>query len=108
MSTDVHGTADREWIGGLQVMLTEDFERLTARLTELTADSGDSADAYNRDALVAATRQNLDNITGALRRIADGTYGTCEKCDGVIPRERLEVVPHARFCVPCQQKLSGY
>ncbi|MGC9666097.1 TraR/DksA family transcriptional regulator [Planosporangium sp. 12N6] len=108
MSTDLHDTAERDWIGGLHVLLTEEFETQTARLTELTADTGDAADAYNRDALLAATRQNLANVTEALRRIAEGTYGTCEKCGGAIPRERLEVVPQARFCVPCQQKHTGY
>ncbi|WP_348774208.1 TraR/DksA C4-type zinc finger protein [Micromonospora sp. WMMD1155] len=42
--------------------------------------------------------------TGALGRISDGTYGLCERCHESIPAERLDVLPHARFCVPCQEK----
>ncbi|GAB3173267.1 TraR/DksA family transcriptional regulator [Micromonospora palomenae] len=94
----------QNWIDELRSTLTSDFEMHTARLTELTADTGDPAEAHTRDALLAGTRQSLEQITGALRRIAEGRYGICERCAGPIPQERLEVLPHARFCVPCQQK----
>ncbi|WFE55320.1 TraR/DksA C4-type zinc finger protein [Micromonospora sp. WMMD1155] len=36
--------------------------------------------------------------------MSDGTYGLCERCHESIPAERLDVLPHARFCVPCQEK----
>lgn len=94
----------QNWLDELRSTLTNDFELQTARLTELTADTGDPAEAHTRDALIAATRQSLDQITGALRRIAEDRYGICERCAAPIPPERLEVLPHARFCVPCQQK----
>nr|WP_258545418.1 TraR/DksA C4-type zinc finger protein [Micromonospora provocatoris] len=76
-------------------------------LTEISADTGDPGEAHNRAALVTATRHNLEQITGALRRIAEDSYGRCEKCGGLIPAERLEVLPHTRFCVPFQQKHKG-
>jgi DnaK suppressor protein len=106
MSTDVRDTAGHDWIEGQRTLLADQFEAQTAQLTQLTADTGDPADAYNRAALIAATRQSLSQITEALRRIAEGRYGRCEKCGGTIPRERLEIIPHAHFCVPCQQ-LNG-
>lgn len=43
----------------------------------------------------------LRAIEEALRRIADGTYGICEECGAPIPKARLEIVPHARFCMKC-------
>ena len=55
-------------------------------------------------AMLATTRDRREQIIGALRRLKDGSYGRCEKCDTPIPAERLEVLPHARFCVPCQRK----
>ncbi|MEU8242428.1 TraR/DksA C4-type zinc finger protein [Actinoplanes missouriensis] len=94
----------------IRASLSEDFAVQTARLKELTeinADTGDPAQAHDRAALLAATRQSLEQISGALRRIADGTYGLCQRCETTIPEERLEVLPHARFCVPCQQKHHG-
>jgi DnaK suppressor protein len=90
--------------------LSEQFALQTARLKgfmEITADTGDPGEAHNRAALLAATRHTLEQTAGALRRIAEGTYGRCEKCGIAIPVERLEVLPHARFCVPCQQVHSG-
>ncbi|MEV6926644.1 TraR/DksA C4-type zinc finger protein [Dactylosporangium sp. NPDC051485] len=109
MSVDID-VSDRDWIAGVRASLSDDLTAQTARLrelTELSADTGDPGEAHNRAALVAATRQNVERITGALRRIAEGSYGRCEKCDAPIPAERLEIVPYARFCMPCQRNHNG-
>jgi RNA polymerase-binding transcription factor DksA len=109
MSVDID-VSDQGRFAGLRATLSEDFAVQTARLKELTeisADTGDPGEAHNRAALVAATRQSLEQITGALRRFAEGSYGRCDKCGSMIPGERLEVLPHARFCVPCQQRHGG-
>ncbi|GIF01045.1 TraR/DksA family transcriptional regulator [Paractinoplanes rishiriensis] len=102
--------SDQGRFAGLRASLSEEFAVQTARLKELTeisADTGDPGEAHNRAALTAATRHSLEQITGALRRIAEGSYGRCAGCEDAIPAERLEVLPHARFCVPCQQKQNG-
>lgn len=46
-------------------------------------------------------------IADARRALANGTYGTCVSCGGEIPRARLEAVPEAVRCVPCQRGLEG-
>jgi DnaK suppressor protein len=51
-----------------------------------------------------AMRQVMVDTENALRRIDVGTYGTCERCAEAIPAARLEIRPHARFCVTCQQR----
>ncbi|MGK5739447.1 TraR/DksA family transcriptional regulator [Micromonospora sp. URMC 103] len=107
MSTGTHRRADQERLDELHASLAKEFEVHTARLTELTADTGDPGQAHTQSALIAATRQSLEQIAGALRRIADGSYGACERCRGDIPAERLGILPHARYCVPCQQKQNG-
>lgn len=43
----------------------------------------------------------LGEIESALRRIADGTYGTCMNCHGPIPYGRLLVIPESRSCAAC-------
>ncbi|MEO3773033.1 TraR/DksA C4-type zinc finger protein [Micromonospora sp. B9E7] len=106
MSLD-HRTVDQGWLADLRAALADDFATQTARLrelTELNADTGDPGEAHNQAALLAAARRSIEQITGALGRISDGTYGLCERCRKSIPAERLEVLPHARFCVPCQEK----
>lgn len=107
MSTGTRDARNQQWLTELRTTLTNEFEAQSVRLTQLTADTGDPAEAHTQAALIAATRQSLEQITDALRRIADGGYGSCEGCGGRIPPERLEVLPHARFCVPCQQKRNG-
>ena len=47
-------------------------------------------------------RVDLSAIEHALRRVRDGTYGTCATCGRPIAKERLEVLPQADRCVACQ------
>jgi RNA polymerase-binding protein DksA len=41
----------------------------------------------------------LAAIDSALGRIADGTYGRCERCGREIEQERLEAIPYATLCI---------
>ena len=43
-------------------------------------------------------------IDGALERIAQGTYGTCEGCGELIAVERLEALPETRMCLDCRRE----
>jgi DnaK suppressor protein len=53
-----------------------------------------------------ATRRLLVETEQALARIDAGTFGTCQRCSTDIPQARLEILPHARYCVACQQHLD--
>ena len=50
------------------------------------------------------SEQVLRAIDGALRRIDEGTYGTCETCGQPISEERLEAIPYATQCIDCRRK----
>ncbi|MCC7078082.1 MAG: TraR/DksA C4-type zinc finger protein [Acidimicrobiia bacterium] len=98
--------------------LEEERDELTVRLQDLGithgggshdvgegegfADSG-AVSAERRELLTlqGSLRENLDDVEAALARITAGTYGICEKCEGPIAPERLEVLPSARLCVAC-------
>jgi RNA polymerase-binding protein DksA len=43
-------------------------------------------------------------IDAALKRIDDGTYGTCTNCGKPIAEERLEARPWASLCIDCQRE----
>jgi DnaK suppressor protein len=63
------------------------------------------------DEFVSIQINSLDSsklrlINDALQRIADGDYGICLHCEESIPSRRLEIIPWAKFCVPCQDHLS--
>ena len=53
------------------------------------------------EASAARARDAIEDIDAALSKMAGGTYGACESCRSPIPIERLEAIPHARYCVSC-------
>ena len=44
----------------------------------------------------------LQSVRTALQRIAEGTYGTCVRCECEIVPKRLKAVPWASYCLACQ------
>ncbi|MGC9380011.1 TraR/DksA family transcriptional regulator [Streptomyces sp. MH13] len=53
--------------------------------------------------LAASARMVLADVEAALERMAEGRYGICHLCRRPIDRERLVIVPQARYCARCQQ-----
>ena len=49
----------------------------------------------------------LAQIDAALKRIEDGTYGTCVNCGREIVIERLETTPWASLCIECKRQAEG-
>lgn len=45
----------------------------------------------------------LREIHDALGRLAEGSFGTCLRCDAQIKVERLNALPWAKYCVACQE-----
>lgn len=93
--------------------LRDRLAALQARLASIKSDAGreyasDSAEqAQERendevvDAIGHETVTAIREITQALDRLADGSYGVCELCGGDIGVERLRVLPQATRCVAC-------
>jgi RNA polymerase-binding transcription factor DksA len=72
---------------------------------------GDTATAtYDREldeSLGEGAQETLLAIDDALRKIDDGTYGTCEVCRKPIAAERLDAIPWARLCIDDQRKADA-
>ena len=49
----------------------------------------------------------LAAIDAALKRIDDGTYGTCITCGDQIRYERLEASPWASLCIDCKRRAEA-
>ncbi len=45
----------------------------------------------------------LREIRSALRRIDEGTFGTCLHCEEEISQRRLQAAPWAGLCLQCQE-----
>ncbi|MCX5697794.1 MAG: TraR/DksA family transcriptional regulator [Candidatus Omnitrophica bacterium] len=66
-----------------------------------------ATDTYDREfslGIASNERQFLYEVNDALKKIEEGTFGTCEDCKRLITKTRLKVVPYARLCVKCQEK----
>jgi RNA polymerase-binding transcription factor DksA len=72
-------------------------------------DGGSEEFLHDMSAALAENEQYLmAEIGDALRRLDEGRFGGCEVCGQVISRERLDVIPYARYCIKCAaQRQSG-
>jgi DnaK suppressor protein len=52
-------------------------------------------------ALLEAAREQVEAADAALRRLAEGRYGLCERCGQPIGAERMAARPAAVTCVRC-------
>ncbi len=58
-------------------------------------------------AIVGNLRDLLDSVNEALGKIENGTYGKCDVCGKVIPKKRLDALPHATMCTDCRSRVLG-
>ena len=105
----------------LRSYLEEERARLLALIDQAEAEGGtslgygnhmadDATEAYEQ-AKDLALRQNaqqlLVQVTDALARFEQGTYGSCESCGEEIDPARLQALPYATLCMRCQQTTEG-
>lgn len=57
------------------------------------------------EAQVKDLQKKLIDINIAWQKFQKGKYGYCERCGIAIPLARLKILPEARYCVDCEQKL---
>jgi DnaK suppressor protein len=84
-----------------------DRDGLTVSGNEGFADSAQAtAERSEIISHVEQLRSNHVEVTAALKRIDEGTYGKCERCGESIPIERLEAMPKASLCVKCKEEAA--
>jgi DnaK suppressor protein len=79
------------------------IERSADQLEEIQAASERALAVCNLD----REFNQLRNARAALRRIPEGSFGTCQQCDDDIHPKRLAAVPWATFCIRCQEALDN-
>ena len=57
--------------------------------------------------ILSQMSRKLEMIDIALEKIKLGTYGKCEICGNFIEKERLEIIPYARYCKNCRASLDA-
>lgn len=65
-----------------------------------------ATDTYDREFsldLASNERKLLYEIDEALKKIEEGSFGTCEGCKTKISKKRLKAIPYTRLCLKCQE-----
>ncbi|MFO8144302.1 MAG: TraR/DksA C4-type zinc finger protein [Candidatus Syntrophosphaera sp.] len=51
-------------------------------------------------------RDKIRLLKDALQKIHNDTYGICEMCGEKIDETRLEIIPYAKYCIECMEKME--
>ncbi len=115
----------RRLLVSLRARLRGDVAQLTDEALDRNEGGGDprspthiaelGTDTYEQDFSLRVVENNqeiLDEISAALKRIDDGTYGICRVCldegkslsKATIKKTRLRAIPYARNCIECERK----
>lgn len=109
-------------LSDIRAHLLKEKEKTTDRIAQLVAQdpfsdlerTNDNA-ASDRDAneesshdrfaaMLEEERAHLSDISVALARIEEGTYGYCTNCKQLIDTDRLAILPTATLCLSCESK----
>lgn len=90
----------------------DELERIVRNRDGITIEkSADALDEVQHASERELAIRNLDresnllrNVRSALRRIDDGSFGTCLHCEEDISPRRMAAVPWAPFCIQCQEQ----
>jgi DnaK suppressor protein len=105
----------------LRMYLEDERARLEALIAQMDSEGGtnlgygnhmadDATEAFEQAkelALHQNAKQLLTQVTDALERFEQGTYGLCERCGSEIDPARLKALPYATLCLHCQQRLKA-
>lgn len=94
-------------------VLSGDIESLAAdaQVGQVHSDAqGDEGDGYYAD-LSLQLMQHDENtaleVSKAMQRIEEGTFGRCADCEHWLLKDRLRAMPHAQRCIECQRKAEA-
>jgi len=93
-----------------QSMSAQKAAQVVARL-DVPSDEGDLSQQHHEE-WIFLNRNTIDikllrEISDALLRIDQDTYGICLECEEPISPKRLDAVPWARYCVTCQERIAA-
>jgi RNA polymerase-binding protein DksA len=113
---DLKGRLEEERLELRDQLTTIEEEAFAATQSELAGDVGlddESADAgtatFEREkdlSIENNVRDLLAKIDRALKRIDDGSFGTCDRCGKPIEKARIKALPYVDLCIKDAQAQS--
>ena len=89
---------------------SHEIDNRTAAFPEFGDKPDENAQEISEYSTVIASQRVLEKaieeIDGTLKRIDDGSYGSCKYCGLGIGEKRLEARPTASSCIDCKKKLQ--
>ena len=78
---------------------------------DVPSDEGDLSQQHHEE-WIFLNRNSIDmkllrEISDALHRMDQDSYGICMECEEPISPKRLDAVPWARYCVTCQERIAA-
>jgi RNA polymerase-binding transcription factor len=96
-----------ERLSGLERELRGIIESADTAGTDDEHDPEGATIAFERQhvaALLSQAREHLGQIDAAMRKLAEGSYGRCERCGQDIGAARLAARPAATRCMSCASR----
>ncbi len=96
-----------ERLSGLERELRGIIESADTAGTDDEHDPEGATIAFERQhvaALLSQAREHLRQIDAAIRKLAEGSYGRCERCGQDIGAARLAARPAATRCMSCASR----
>lgn len=99
-----------EILGDITSMSTEALRADASNLSNMPLHMADvGSDQYEQEltlGLVESERRLIQEINDALSRIAEGTYGVCQKTGKRINKTRLNAKPWAKYCIEAAREME--
>lgn len=104
---------NKTFLKKIKALLLEQQEEVvkTAAQDLVVDNDGDETDEIQANQLIEMNKQligrsatKMAQISAALKRIDEGTYGLCQDCEDPIPEKRLLSNPHFQTCVTCAEE----
>lgn len=98
-----------------QTRLSNELRRVQANLAEehpgySTHMADDASDVFEQEKALSLRRnieRDLEMINAALFKLDNDEFGICERCGDSINPDRLDALPHVRYCLACQKHLEA-
>lgn len=111
-------TINEKDLASFKELLEKEAGELEAQLKGIkkNKDFGSDVDAFDGETdeaeedantvdLIETNKHRLEDIEAALEKIAQGTYGACEKCQKTIEIPVLQASPESQLCKACKASL---
>ena len=95
--------AELEETAGLKP-ISDSMEHNNGRQGDMADQASGNNEVHIQLKLKQTDAKILQAIEDALRRIEQGTYGTCRDCGEPIAEARLNAIPWTRVCISCKEK----